>query len=144
MKLITEIQSCLDSDYWCVLKKDKNIYRWICVWIKYRIMMPCISKSVASKAFHSFSYYLVLIFLLNNLQCSTSALSTTVVPSMLSSNFTSTHEPVCSNVKDIFSQRGITEKDLPAKLPIKGEKRQVQVKWSEVSLSRLFNVKSSS
>lgn len=84
-------------------------------------MMPCISKSVDSKAF---SYYLVLIFLSNILQCSASALSTTVVPLTLSSNFTSTHEPVCSNVKDIFSQRGITEKDLPAKLPIKGEKRQ--------------------
>jgi hypothetical protein len=86
--------------------------------------MPCISKSSDSKAFNSFNYYIVLIFLLNNLQLSTSALSTTIVPPVLSSNFTSNHEPVCSNVKDIFSQRGIAEKDLPAKFPIKGEKNQ--------------------
>lgn len=86
--------------------------------------MPCISKFVDSKAFNSFSCYLVLIFLLNNLQCSTSALSTTVAPLVLSSNYTSSHEPVCSNVKDIFVQRGIAEKDLPAKFPVKGERRQ--------------------
>jgi hypothetical protein len=87
-------------------------------------MMPCISKSVDSKAFSSLGYYLVLIFLLNNLEFSTSALSTTVLPSVLNSNYTSNHEPVCSNVKDIFAQRGIAEKDLPAKLPVKGENRQ--------------------
>ena len=90
--------------------------------IKYQIMMPCISKSVNSKAFSSFNYYLVFIFLLNNLEFATCTLSTTV-PSLLSPNYTSNHEPVCSNVKDIFAQRGIAEKDLPAKLPIKGEKR---------------------
>lgn len=114
---------------------------------KYRIMMPCISKFVDSKAFNSFSCYLVLIFLLNNLQCSTSALSTTVAPLMLSSNYTSNHEPVCSNVKDIFVQRGIAEKDLPAKFPIKGEKRQniesLSCKCNEVKFfQRHLNVKS--
>lgn len=83
----------------------------------FRIMMPCISKKLN---IDSLSSCLVLMFLLNNLQCSTSALSTTV-PSVLSSNFSS-HEPSCSNVKDLFSQRGIADKDLPANFPIKGEK----------------------
>lgn len=80
-------------------------------------MMPCISSKLS--ALHSLSCYLVLIVLLNNLQCSASALSTTV-PSVLSSNFSS-HEPACSNVKDLFSQRGIADKELPAKFPIKGK-----------------------
>lgn len=80
-------------------------------------MMPCISRKlcVDAKAF----YYLMLIVLLNNLQCSMSALSTTV-PSTFGGN-SSSHEPVCSNVKDIMLQRGIAEKDLPAKFPIKGK-----------------------
>lgn len=84
-------------------------------------MMPCISRkfSVHAKAFNSLSYYLVLIILLNNLKFSTSTLSTTVT-SVLSSNISS-HEPTCSNVKDILSLRGIADKDLPAKFPIKGE-----------------------
>lgn len=80
------------------------------------IMMPCISKKFSV---NNLSSCLVLVFLLNNLHCSTSALSTTV-PSVLSSNFSSL-EPSCSNVKDLFSQRGIADKDLPAKFPIKGE-----------------------
>lgn len=86
-------------------------------------MLPCISRkfSVHAKAFNSLSYCLVLIFLLNNLQCSTSALSTTV-PSVLSSNISSL-EPTCANVKDILTQRGIADKDLPAKFPIKGENK---------------------
>lgn len=81
--------------------------------------MRCISKKFSVDG--SLTSCLVLVFLLNNLQCSTSALSTTV-PSVLSSNFSS-HEPSCSNVKDLFSQRGIADKDLPAKFPIKGENR---------------------
>lgn len=80
--------------------------------------MPCISARlcVGAKAFR----YLVLIILLNNLQCSTSTLSTTV-PSTFGGNFSS-QEPVCSNVREILSQRGIADKDLPAKFPIKGER----------------------
>jgi hypothetical protein len=88
-------------------------------------MMPCISRklSVDLAAFHRLSCYLVLICLLNNFQCSTSALSTTV-PSILSTNHSSSgSEPACSNVKDIFSHRGIADKDLPARFPIKGEIR---------------------
>lgn len=78
--------------------------------------MPCISR----KLFASLNCYLVLIVLLNNLQFSASSLSSTV-PSVQSSNFSSSHEPICSNVKDILTQRGIADKDLPAKFPIKGE-----------------------
>lgn len=84
-------------------------------------MMPCISSKLHAdaKAFHSFSYYLVLIVLLNNLQCSTSALSTTT-PSLLNTNHSS-HESACSNVRDILTQRGVADKDIPTKLPMKGE-----------------------
>lgn len=64
------------------------------------------------------SCYLALIVLFNNLHLSTSALSTTV-PTTLSSNYTS-HEPTCSNVKDLLIKRGIAEKDIP-KTPIKGK-----------------------
>lgn len=101
---------------------------WLCV--NRNLTMPCISRKlcIVAKAFHSLGFYLVLIVLLNNLQCSTSALSTTV-PSVLSSNFSS-HEPTCSNVKDLFAQRGIADKDLPAKFPIKGENgRQWILSW---------------
>ena len=83
-------------------------------------MMPCISrKFIVPKAFDSLSYCLVLFFLLNNLHCTTSS---TALPSVQGLN-TSSHEPSCTNVKDIISQRGIADKDLPAKFPIKGEKR---------------------
>lgn len=96
------------------------------------IMMPCISRKlcVGAKAFHCLSHYLVLIVLLNNLHCSTSALSTTV-PSTFGGN-SSSHEPVCANVKDIMSQRGIADKDLPVKFPIKGELSSLPTKGSSV------------
>lgn len=84
-------------------------------------MMPCISrKFIVPKAFDSLSYCLVLIFLLNNLHCST---STTTLPSVQGSSSNSSQEPTCTAVKDIFTQRGVADKDLPANFPIKGELR---------------------
>lgn len=77
-------------------------------------MMPCMSQKLCVVSLNGF---LVLIVLLNNLKCSAS----TTVPSVASSNFSS-HEPTCSNVKDILAQRGVADKDLPAKFPIKGER----------------------
>lgn len=107
--------------------------------------MPCISRSalVKSKAFSGLSCCLVLTFLLNNLQLATSTLST-IAPPLLNLNYSS-HELTCSNVKDILAQRGISDKDLPTKFPIKGErayllwkrqhcvKRFLVVKWTLVS-----------
>lgn len=85
-------------------------------------MVPCISRKVGGPAVLSLSCYLVLIVLLNNSQCSASVLATTIA-SVVSPNATGTaSEPMCSTVKDIFTQRGIADKDLPANFPIKGEK----------------------
>lgn len=84
-------------------------------------MVPCISRKVGGLAVQSLSCYLVLIVLLNNFQCSASVLATTIA-SVVSPNVTgSASEPMCSAVKDIFTQRGIADKDLPANFPIKGE-----------------------
>lgn len=84
-------------------------------------MLPCISRKVGGRAVQSLGCYLVLIVLLNNFQCSASVLATTIA-SVVSPNATGTaSEPMCSAVKDIFTQRGIADKDLPANFPIKGE-----------------------
>lgn len=81
------------------------------------MFMMCISSRNMRKLC-SISCYLTLIVLFNNLNLSTSALSTTV-PSTLSTNYSS-HEITCSNVKDFFMQRGIAEKDI-TRTPIKGK-----------------------
>lgn len=84
-------------------------------------MVPCISRKVGGRAVQSLCCYFVLIVLLNNFQCSASVLATTIA-SVVSPNVTGTaSEPMCSAVKDIFTQRGIADKDLPANFPIKGE-----------------------
>lgn len=75
--------------------------------------MKCISIKLSMKLIQ----YFILITSL--IKCSTFAMSTTVATS-LSTNYSSNHEPICSNVKDLLLQRGIAEKDLP-KTPLKGE-----------------------
>lgn len=84
-------------------------------------MMPCIARKLSAdlKSFNNFNWCLVIIFLLNNLHYTTSALSTTI-PTLLSTN-NSSQEPTCNNVLDIFQKRDIAKKDLPATFPIKGK-----------------------
>lgn len=91
-------------------------------------MVLCISRKVGGQAVQSLGCYLVLIVLLNNFQCSASVLATTIA-SVVSPNATGTSEPLCSAVKDIFMQRGIADKDLPANFPIKGESSRRGNAW---------------
>lgn len=79
--------------------------------------MKCISSNFKSLC-NLYCIYFMLMIIINNFHYSTSSLSTTI-PTTLSTNYSS-HEPTCSNVKDLFTQRGIAEKDIP-KSPMKGE-----------------------
>jgi hypothetical protein len=106
-------------------KRKVSLRRKFSKWLL--MIMKCISNKKMCNS-------LVLLIFLTNLQFSTSSLSTTV-STTLSTNFSS-HEPTCLSVKDLFTQRGIAEKDIP-KTPIKGKNFLNFLAWRRMRGNKL-------